>query len=188
MNANPPIDPVEIAAGPYLLRPPAARDAADLWAMADDPAILRWNTQIGGLPHEAAARDWCERMADWSEGRRATFIVSDPAGDRLLGIAVLHHVDAVQQSAEVGYTVAPWARRRGVAVASVTALCRWGYDALDLVRIGLLHSTLNTASCRVAERSGFALEGVTRSSYRYADGRLHDEHLHARLRTDPPTA
>lgn len=73
-------------------------------------------------------------------------------------------------------------------MAAVNSICRWGYDALDLVRIGLLHSTHNTASCRVAERSGFALEGVTRSSYRYADGRLHDEHLHARLRTDPPVS
>jgi hypothetical protein len=25
-----------------------------------------------------------------------------------------------------------------------------------------------------------------RQSYRFGDGDLHDEHLHARLRTDPP--
>ena len=34
------------------------------------------------------------------------------------------------------------------------------------------------------ERLGFTLEGETRSSYRYGDGKLHDEHLHARLATD----
>lgn len=31
---------------------------------------------------------------------------------------------------------------------------------------------------------GFLLEGTLRESYRYADGRFHDEHLHARLATD----
>ena len=42
----------------------------------------------------------------------------------------------------------------------------------------------NPASCRVATRAGFALEGTHRSSFRYGDGRLHDEHSHARLAAD----
>ena len=46
------------------------------------------------------------------------------------------------------------------------------------------HAVENEASCRVAQKAGFALEGITRKSWRYADGNLHDEHLHARLRTD----
>ncbi|MGY0237101.1 GNAT family N-acetyltransferase [Longispora urticae] len=188
MSANPPIDPVELPAGRYRLCPPSVDEAADLFAMAHDPAVLRWNRQIGGLPDEAAARDWCERMADWSGGGHVTFVILDAAGGTLLGIVALHHIDRAQQAAEVGYTVAPWARGRGVAAAAVTAVCGWGFGALDLVRIGLLHSTGNAASCRVAEKSGFALEGVTRASYRYADGLLHDEHLHARLRSDPPVA
>lgn len=185
MSENPPIDAIEIVAGRYQLRPPSAREAADLYAMADDPAILRWNTQIGGLADETAARQWCERMADWGAGTHATLAILDATDGKLLGTVVLHHIDPVRQSAEVGYTIAPWARGRGVASAAVKSVCDWGYGALDLIRIALLHSTSNPASCRVAEKSGFALEGVTRSSYRYADGELHDEHLHARLRSDP---
>ena len=40
-------------------------------------------------------------------------------------------------------------------------------------------------TCRVATAAGFALEGVARQSYRYPDGLFHDEHLHARLASDP---
>jgi RimJ/RimL family protein N-acetyltransferase len=40
----------------------------------------------------------------------------------------------------------------------------------------------NTASCRVAGKTGFAVEGVRRSAWLLADGR-HDVHAHARLRT-----
>jgi hypothetical protein len=38
------------------------------------------------------------------------------------------------------------------------------------------------ASCRVAEKTGFAGEGVRRSAWLLADGR-HDVHAHARLRS-----
>ena len=40
----------------------------------------------------------------------------------------------------------------------------------------------NAASCRVAEKTGFAVEGVRRNAWLLADGR-HDVHAHARLRS-----
>ena len=44
-----------------------------------------------------------------------------------------------------------------------------------------VHAVANPASCRVAEKAGFRLEGVLAQSHRYGDGVYHDEHLHARL-------
>ena len=32
--------------------------------------------------------------------------------------------------------------------------------------------------------AGFRLKGTLRESYRYGDGQVHDEHLHARLADD----
>lgn len=54
---------------------------------------------------------------------------------------------------------------------------------LGLQRLRLTHSVENPASCRVAERAGFALEGTMRSALLHEDG-WHDEHLHARVRGD----
>ena len=48
----------------------------------------------------------------------------------------------------------------------------------------LYHAVDNPASCRVAVKAGFVLEGRPRESFRYGDGQLHDEHLHGRLATD----
>ena len=53
------------------------------------------------------------------------------------------------------------------------------------IRLELFHAVENAGSCRVAESAGLRLEGVHRSSYRYGDGLLHDEHCHARLADDP---
>jgi RimJ/RimL family protein N-acetyltransferase len=50
-------------------------------------------------------------------------------------------------------------------------------------RLPVAHSVRNEASCRVATKTGFALEGTRRHSPPYADG-WHDMHLHARLRGD----
>ncbi len=51
----------------------------------------------------------------------------------------------------------------------------------------LLHDVANTASARVAERSGFVLEGRLRKSYRYGDGVRCDELLWSRLPLDGTT-
>ncbi|WP_460432928.1 GNAT family N-acetyltransferase, partial [Arthrobacter tumbae] len=68
----------------------------------------------------------------------------------------------------------------GVAPLAVTALRRWAFDIVGLKRLQLTHSVRNQASCRVADKSGFAQEGTKRSAMRHDDG-WHDMHLHAAI-------
>ena len=177
------LEPVEIVAGRFQLRPPSLREADDLLALAQDADTRLWNP-MRDVTNEAEAREWCRKWSDWSGGDRAQFGVFDATEGKLLGLVSLKDVDFRNQSAEIGYRTAPWARGQGVATAAVGSVVQWGFGALDLVRIALFHAVGNTASCRVAERAGFVLEGETRSSFRYGDGELHNEHLHARLATD----
>ncbi|WP_207756887.1 GNAT family N-acetyltransferase [Nonomuraea cypriaca] len=51
-------------------------------------------------------------------------------------------------------------------------------------RLVLNHSTRSEASCRVAQKTGFALEGTLRSAHPHPDGR-HDVHVHARISPAP---
>jgi RimJ/RimL family protein N-acetyltransferase len=67
----------------------------------------------------------------------------------------------------------------------VDVASRWAYATLGLRRLELYHAVANPASCAVAMRAGFRLEGEPRASYRYGDGELYDEHAHARLAEDP---
>jgi RimJ/RimL family protein N-acetyltransferase len=178
------IEAVEIAAGAWQLRPPSAEEAADALAMLQDPLTVKWNA-APLVVDLATAREWCERGADWSDGRHATFSVLDATTGRLAGNVSLWSVDRDEQrSASIGYRTAPWARGRGVATAAVGAVTRWAFGALGLERIELPHAIDNAASCRVAEKCGYPAEGVLRGAYRTDDGSRHDEHLHARLATD----
>ena len=70
----------------------------------------------------------------------------------------------VRQQAEIGYWVAPWARRRGVATAAVRAMSGWAFANAGVVRLELLTDWANVGSQRVALAAGFQREGVRRSA------------------------
>lgn len=142
----------------------------------------RWNP--GRTADLAAAAAWCERQADWADGTHASFAIIEAASGRFAGSVSVHSVDPHQADAEIGYRVAPWARGRGFATEAVAAASAWAFDNLPVVRIELCHAVANPASCAVATKAGYALEGVLRSSYVYGDGQRYDEHLHARLASD----
>jgi RimJ/RimL family protein N-acetyltransferase len=178
------LEPVEIAAGRLQLRPPSEAEADEALPMLQDPDIRQWNPGPGHLDLDTV-RAWCRRGADWSDGPHATFSVLDATTGRLLGSVSLHQLDLAQGAGEIGYRVAPWARGTGVATEAVAAVSRWAFGALGLVRIELAHAVVNPASCRVAVKTGYPLEGTLRRAYVYGDGLRYDEHLHARLDSDP---
>ncbi|HTJ72891.1 MAG TPA: GNAT family protein [Actinospica sp.] len=178
------LEPVRIVTERYLLRPPSLREAGDVLAMSRDPEIRLWNPMTS-VTDEESAQAWCRKWGDWDGGTSAVWCVFETTEDKLLGAFSLYDVDTENSSAELGYRVAPWARGQGVGTAALRAVSDWAlFGTLDLTRLQLLHGLENVASCRVAEKSGFVLEGTLRSSYRYGDGQLHAEHLHGRLASD----
>jgi RimJ/RimL family protein N-acetyltransferase len=176
-------EPVEVSAGPLLLRPWRPGDAATVLAALTDPATRVWSNP-GGVASIDDARWWVARRSDWSSGETAGWAVTDAATGELLGSVNLHSIDRGQGDAEVGYWTVPAARGRGVAPRAVDAAVRWGFATLPVDRVELVHAVENPASGRVAEKAGFSLEGRLRRSYRYGDGVKRDELLWARLADD----
>jgi RimJ/RimL family protein N-acetyltransferase len=177
------IEHLTLGAGPYALRPATAADAEAALAMSLDPAVMQWNST--GVRDLESAGSWCVRGSDWSDGSHATFAIVD-GDDRYVGNISLAGIDLeYQRSASVGYRVAPWRRNRGAAGHALAAITRWGFQGLGLERIELPHSVANPASCRVAGKCGYLLEGVQRLGFRDDFGKRWDSHLHARLAGDP---
>ena len=151
--------------------------------IADDPASRQWSQSLRHLRTLDDARAW---MALRTGPGRVDWAVRDPATGSVIGRTGLMRFREGPATAELGYGVHPAHRRRGVAVAAVSAVVRYGTAELGLHRIELVHAVRNVASCAVANRSGFAFEGVERSSLDHEDGPPHDMHRHARLASDPP--
>lgn len=138
----------QLEAEGLVLRAWEDSDAAALVDIYRDPAMRRWTRNPVTTAEEATV--W---LANQRKGRRTgdriSFAVLDD--DRLVGCVVLKNL------VEVGYWTAAHARGRDVAPRAVRALAAWalgnGAAALEL-----RHQVDNTASCRVAEKTGFLLK------------------------------
>jgi len=172
--------PTLTADGGVLLRPWTLGDAQAVMDAYQDRAIQRWH--VRRADSLAEAREW---IAGWQGGWQAEtgahWAVVDPESDVLLARAALQGMRLADGTADVAYWTVPAARGRGICPQAVDAMASWAFEVAGFHRLDLKHSVGNAASCRVAEKTGFAAERVLRSAWLLTDGR-HDVHAHARLR------
>ncbi|MGA2282958.1 MAG: GNAT family protein [Candidatus Dormibacteria bacterium] len=83
----------------------------------------------------------------------------------------------ILQSADIGYWVAPWQRRRGVATRAIGLAVVHAFDHLGLQRIHATVDLDNPPSWRALERNGFRRLGVIHD-LALVGGRWRDHHLY----------
>ncbi|WP_338495681.1 GNAT family protein [Streptomyces sp. SJL17-4] len=165
----------------WELRPWEFGDADALLAAGQDQAIRHWNRLL--VDSSEGARQRIERMRRrWQGELSAIWAIARP-GREAAGLIGWGDIDLAGGSAEIVYWLLPEARGGGVAAEATERVSRWAFDDLGLHRLRLCHSVANPASCRVAEKAGYSLEGTMRSALLHADG-WHDEHLHALVQGD----
>jgi [ribosomal protein S5]-alanine N-acetyltransferase len=173
--------PTLMAGAGVLLRPWSLGDAQAVMDAYQDVAIQRWHVQRADSLEET--REWIAGwQGGWAAETGAHWAVAEAESDVLLGRAALKHLKFADGTADVAYWTVPAARGKGVCPRAVAVMASWAFEVAGFHRLDLEHAMGNTASCRVAEKTGFAVEGVHRSAWLLADGR-HDVHAHARLRS-----
>lgn len=183
------LEPLHLTSGRYYLRPPEQADHDALSEALRDADILRWNAglKMAAAPESERADMWLRlRAQGWTAGNAAYFVVLDATTGELLGTVGFRDIGRVPQQALASYWTVPAARGRGVAVAALETASSWAqapvdFGGLGLVRLSLDHALENLGSCRVAEKCGYAFEGVMRASFLDPGGVRHDSHLHARI-------
>jgi RimJ/RimL family protein N-acetyltransferase len=157
--------------GPTVLRPWRDSDLPQLVIACQDPEISRW-TRVPLRYGESDARRYLQHRYDMAfGGLAAPFAIVRAPDEELLGSVTLTRIVWEHQRAEVGYWLAKDARGQGHATRAVRLVCAWGFEQLGIERIALLAAIDNDRSKRVAERSGFAREGVLRSYMRHLNER-----------------
>jgi [ribosomal protein S5]-alanine N-acetyltransferase len=168
-----------LGASGLTVRPWAGTDAAGVVLAFADPDIRFWHMRE--LADEDEARTWIANWRErWDAETDGSWAVTDTETDDLLGQVALRTVDLEFGQGQITYWVLPAHRGDGVATRAVREVSRWALEDLGVHRLIIEHSTANEASCRVAQKAGFALEGTMRSHLLHADG-WHDMHLHARI-------
>lgn len=175
------VQPVIVVDAELHLRPFATSDAPAVREAFDDPDIQRWH--VFRAESVGEAQTWIDNANKlWNDDKSGVWAIVDEA-DTVRGRCALH-VDSRSGNAEIAYWVLPVFRGSGVAARAAAAVTRWGHEVLGVHRILLQHSVDNEASCAVARRVGYLVEGTARQQGLHLDGR-HDMHQHAHLITDP---
>jgi len=142
------------------------RDLDAIKRAARDFEIRRRFALLKARPNEYFDR--CRQLVRTGTG--AAFAICDVGGE-CLGLAIAENRD--EGRVELGYWLLPEGRGRGRATRAVQLVSRWALSQPGVARLELATSPENTASQRVAERSGFRREGVLRS-YHLVDGSRED--------------
>jgi RimJ/RimL family protein N-acetyltransferase len=170
-----------LKADDLVLRPWRVADAPIVREAFDCPDIQRWHVRRLDTAEEAV--EWTGQWpVRWAAEEAVSWAIVDDA-DEPLGQVGLRGISLAEGTAGVSYWVLPGARGRGLAARAVRVMCGWAFGDVGFNRLENHHSTLNEASCRVADKTGFAHEGTLRRAIKHADG-WHDWHVHGRLRTD----
>jgi len=136
-------------------------DAEELFALVDGNRAylsrwMPWTPHTAGPQHTLAFIRETRRQAAADNGFQAA-IVRD---GRIVGMAGFHAVDWEARSTSIGYWLAEEEQGAGTMTEAVRALVDHAFGAWGLARVEIRAAVENARSRAVAERLGFAEEGV----------------------------
>jgi RimJ/RimL family protein N-acetyltransferase len=170
---------MHLSCGPCVVRSWRHDDLESLIRHADNPRIAAQLRDAFPQPYDRAAGvAWLTLAATMQP--EVTFAI-DVEGAAVGGIGLKLGTDVERVSAEVGYWLGEDFWGRGITTAALIGLSRWAFANLELTRLFALPFAHNTASRRVLEKAGFALEAILRKSA-IKHGQVVDQALYALVR------
>lgn len=128
----------------------------------------RWLSWAWDCKGPEDIRDFIRQAITWmAEGRMYLFYLWD--GDEVIGSIDVHAIHPEHSSGGVGYWLSKDYTGRGIMTRAAQVIVDFAFAELGLNRVYLRCATGNHASCAIAERLGFRLEGILREEMRNRD-------------------
>lgn len=108
-------------------------------------------------------------------------IFSKESGQYYGGIGI-NHISREHKYANIGYWIRQSQQGKGIASRAVSAIARYGFTKLNFTRLEIIAAEGNTASRRVAEKSGARFECIAKNRL-MVHGRLHDAAIYSFIPT-----
>jgi RimJ/RimL family protein N-acetyltransferase len=164
---------------------PLERENIDLFLKwFNDPEILQYLTVFKPM-----TRDMEEEWFDALKHRENAIyfsiqITTDNNSKKIIGNCAIQNIDGKDRSSTIGITIGEKNyQNKGYGTEAMELLVKYGFDILNLNRIGLSVYDFNIRAIRAYEKAGFIEEGIKRQA-RYYNGKYHDEIIMAILRED----
>ena len=106
------------------------------------------------------------------------------ANGKMIGNIGVFRKDNIHcRTAEIGYYIAEEYWGMGIMTNVLKNVCKFIFENTDIIRIFAEPFAYNTASCRVLEKTGFALEGVLRQNA-VKNGKILDMKMYSIIKTN----
>lgn len=109
--------------------------------------------------------------------------IFEKTSNNYIGEAGILSINKSADRCVIGYNLLPSFWNFGYATEITTALVKYAFNVLELERVEALAMQLNTASCRVLEKSGLLKEGILRH-FTKIDECYHDVVYYGIVRAD----
>ena len=176
--------PNEIATERLTLRPPRFGDgvminSAIIETLED---LQKWMPWSDPTPSIADTEKWCRSAAAKFLAREQFhFLIFLKESRDYIGTCGMHRIDWKAPAMEIGY----WLRKsrwgKGYMIETTRAVADFAMKSLHANRVEIRCDDQNGRSARVAERAGFALEGILRCEKRDHRNSLRDTRIYGKI-------
>lgn len=168
MDRHPTPADIAIPTPRLRLRAIEPADAAGIFAMRQDPAIVRrMDLPVCASLAEAEAYV-VKRIAMMADNICLYWAITERETGSFAGSICLWNYRLEEGVAEIGYEVLPACQGRGYATEAIRAVTAYATTAMGFRAVDATPDTSNLPSARVLERCGFRL--VERVPHRHLDG------------------
>ena len=176
--------PEQLQTERLMLRAPRFGDGALI-----NPAIVetiedlkKWMPWADPMPSVDDTEKWCRSAAaKYLAREQFHFLIFLKDSRDYIGTCGMHRIDWKAPAMEIGY----WLRKSrwgsGYMIEAANAVADFAMNALKANRVEIRCDQQNDRSARVAERAGFALEGVLRCEKRDHFNSLRDTRVYAKI-------
>jgi ribosomal-protein-serine acetyltransferase len=172
--------PAELRGERVMLRPVRPMDAEAIFAAIDESRehLRPWMPWVDNHRTVDDTSEYCVRTAArWLLREDLAMSIFEVRDGRYLGGTGLHEPDWELRRFEVGYWLRDSATGQGFTTEAVALLRDFAFSQLGARRLELNCDVRNAPSRRVAERSGFVLEGTLRHAFLDTAGQPADWHV-----------
>lgn len=166
-----------------ILRSLEMEDLDVFWTWFADREVVKYSLGAWVLPwSKSATATWLNRTLE--EKETLSLGVVEKETQQLIGYAGITAISRVNHSGEYFILLGEkksWGKGYGTEVTQL--IVHYGFASLNLHRIMLTVSSLNTGGVKAYMRAGFRQEGVLRQAC-YRDGAYHDKMVMAILRPE----
>ncbi|MBS4190560.1 GNAT family N-acetyltransferase [Bacillus sp. FJAT-49705] len=164
-----------------ILREITKEDAEDIFACFSNNDVTRYYGQ-----ETLDSIDQAEKIIEffsnnYNEKRGIRWGIERKGSKGIIGTIGFNAWIPKHKRAEIGYEIYPEHWRKGYSSEAVSKVLSYGFEDMDLTRIGAVVFIENEASNNLLTKMGFEKEGVLRK-YMYQNGIAYDTNVYSLLK------